>query len=289
MLRQLKITKSFTRTNGDVAIKSYLTEIGKYDTLSVDEEVELAQQIRKGDRSARDKLIKANLRFVVSVAKQYHCKGVELIDLINEGNMGLIHAVEKYDETKGFKLISYAVWWIRQNILDYLGKNGTSLYMPGSAYVLKNKIAKFESHFEQYEERLPTIAEIADFLEEDKERIIEVKRTDRFASLDSHIDTNDSTSPSVYESVADEDTPDTDYLTMEDSLKEDVDRCLEFLTLREQTMIRMFFGIGYDQEYTRQEIALKFGCSTERVRQIHAKVLRKLGKGKSKELLKKYV
>ena len=265
----------------------YLQEIGKEDLITVEEEVELAQRIRKGDRLALEKLTKANLRFVVSVAKQYQNQGLSLPDLINEGNLGLIKAAEKFDETRGFKFISYAVWWIRQSILQALAEQSRIVRLPLNQVGSLNKINKAISKYEQDNERLPSPEELAEMMDLPKEKIIDTLRVSgRHVSVDApFVEGEDNTLLDVLDN---KDSPIADDMLMNESLSREIERSLATLTERERDIIRLFFGIGC-QEMTLEEIGEKFGLTRERVRQIKEKAIRRLRHTSRSKLLKTYL
>ena len=272
-MRQLKITKSITNRES-ASLDKYLQEIGKEDLITVEEEVELAQRIRKGDQEALDKLTKANLRFVVSVAKQYQNQGLSLPDLINEGNLGLIKAAEKFDETRGFKFISYAVWWIRQSILQALAEQSRIVRLPLNQVGSLNKINKAFARFEQEHERTPSAEELATELELPKEKVTDTLRVaGRHISVDAPF--ADGEDNSLLDVLVNTDSPNADRGLINESLATEVERALEILTDREQDIIRYFFGIG-TSEMTLEEIGEKFDLTRERVRQIKEKAIRKL-------------
>ena len=285
-MRQLKITKSITNRESASLDKS-LQEIGREDLITVEEEVELAQAIKKGDRKALEKLTKANLRFVVSVAKQYQNQGLSLPDLINEGNLGLIKAAEKFDETRGFKFISYAVWWIRQSILQALAEQSRIVRLPLNQVGSLNKIGKVLSRFEQENERRPSAEELAEELDIPVDKITDtLKVSGRHISVDApFVEGEDN---SLLDVLVNEDTPNTDGTLMYESLSREIDRALATLTERESDIIKMFFGIGC-QEVTLEEIGDKFGLTRERVRQIKEKAIRRLRQGTRSKLLKTYL
>jgi RNA polymerase primary sigma factor len=285
-MRQLKITKSITNRES-ASLDKYLQEIGKEELITVEEEVELAQRIRKGDRSALEKLTRANLRFVVSVAKQYQNQGLSLPDLINEGNLGLIKAAEKFDETRGFKFISYAVWWIRQSILQALAEQSRIVRLPLNQVGSLNKINKAFSKFEQENERIPSTEELADVLEITKEKIADTMRVSgRHISVDApFIDGEDNT---LLDVIADVSSPVADRGLINESLVREIERALATLTERERDIIKLFFGIGV-QEMTLEEIGEKFGLTRERVRQIKEKAIRRLRHNSRSKLLKSYL
>ena len=272
-MRQLKITKSITNRES-ASLDKYLQEIGKEELISVEEEVELAQRIRKGDQEALEKLTKANLRFVVSVAKQYQNQGLSLPDLINEGNLGLIKAAEKFDETRGFKFISYAVWWIRQSILQALAEQSRIVRLPLNQVGSLNKINKAFARFEQEHERTPSAEELANELELPKEKVTDTLRVaGRHISVDAPF--ADGEDNSLLDVLVNADSPNADRGLINESLATEVERALEILTDRERDIIRYFFGIG-TSEMTLEEIGEKFDLTRERVRQIKEKAIRKL-------------
>ena len=285
-MRQLKITKSITNRES-ASLDKYLQEIGKEELITVEEEVELAQRIRKGDRSALEKLTRANLRFVVSVAKQYQNQGLSLPDLINEGNLGLIKAAEKFDETRGFKFISYAVWWIRQSILQALAEQSRIVRLPLNQVGSLNKINKAFSKFEQENERIPSTEELADVLEITKEKIADTMRVSgRHVSVDApFIEGEDN---SLLDVLVNESSPVADRALINESLVREIERALATLTERERDIIKLFFGIGV-QEMTLEEIGEKFGLTRERVRQIKEKAIRRLRHTSRSKLLKSYL
>ena len=285
-MRQLKITKSITNRES-ASLDKYLQEIGKEELITVEEEVELAQRIRKGDRTALEKLTRANLRFVVSVAKQYQNQGLSLPDLINEGNLGLIKAAEKFDETRGFKFISYAVWWIRQSILQALAEQSRIVRLPLNQVGSLNKINKAFSKFEQENERIPSTEELADVLEIAKEKIADTLRVSgRHVSVDApFIEGEDN---SLLDVLVDSSSPVADRELINESLSREIERALATLTERERDIIKLFFGIGI-QEMTLEEIGEKFGLTRERVRQIKEKAIRRLRHTSRSKLLKSYL
>lgn len=272
-MRQLKITKSITNRDS-ASLDKYLQEIGKEELITVEEEVELAQRIKKGDQVALEKLTRANLRFVVSVAKQYQNQGLSLPDLINEGNLGLIKAAEKFDETRGFKFISYAVWWIRQSILQALAEQSRIVRLPLNQVGSLNKINKAFAKFEQENERTPSPEELADALDLPKEKVSDTLRVaGRHVSVDApFVDGEDN---SLLDVLVNPDSPNADRSLMNESLVKEIERALSTLTDRERDIIRLFFGIGCS-EMTLEEIGEKFGLTRERVRQIKEKAIRRL-------------
>ena len=285
-MRQLKITKSITNRES-ASLDKYLQEIGKEELITVEEEVELAQRIRKGDQEALEKLTKANLRFVVSVAKQYQNQGLSLPDLINEGNLGLIKAAEKFDETRGFKFISYAVWWIRQSILQALAEQSRIVRLPLNQVGSLNKINKAFARFEQENERTPSPEELAKALELPKEKISDTLRVaGRHVSVDAPF--ADGEDNSLLDVLVNTDSPNADRGLINESLSTEVERALSTLTDREKDIIKYFFGIGC-QEMTLEEIGEKFGLTRERVRQIKEKAIRRLRHSSRSKLLKSYL
>ena len=285
-MRQLKITKSITNRES-ASLDKYLQEIGKEELISVEEEVELAQRIRKGDKEALEKLTKSNLRFVLSVAKQYQNQGLSLPDLINEGNLGLIKAAEKFDETRGFKFISYAVWWIRQSILQALAEQSRIVRLPLNQVGSLNKINKAFARFEQEHERTPSADELANELEIPKEKVTDTLRVaGRHISVEAPF--ADGEDNSLLYVLVNSDSPNADRGLINESLATEVERALEILTDRERDIIRYFFGIGCS-EMTLEEIGEKFDLTRERVRQIKEKAIRKLRQSSRSNLLKSYL
>lgn len=285
-MRQLKISKSFTNRES-ASLDKYLQEIGHEELLSVEEEVELAQKIKKGDRRALERLTRANLRFVVSVAKQYQNQGLSLPDLINEGNVGLIKAAEKFDETRGFKFISYAVWWIRQSILQAIAEQSRIVRLPLNQVGSVNKINRELNKFEQEHERRPSVDEIADRIDLPEEKIEEaMKANNRHVSMDApFVDGEDN---SLLDVLADNDMPMADKALVQESLRKEIDRAIDLLNDREQKVVRAFFGIG-TPEMTLEEIGDKYNLTRERVRQIKEKAIRRLRHNTKNKLLKTYL
>ncbi|MDR3245107.1 MAG: RNA polymerase sigma factor RpoD/SigA [Prevotellaceae bacterium] len=285
-MRQLKITKSITNRES-ASLDKYLQEIGREELITVEEEVELAQQIKKGNQEALEKLTKANLRFVVSVAKQYQNQGLSLPDLINEGNLGLIKAAEKFDETRGFKFISYAVWWIRQSILQALAEQSRIVRLPLNQVGSLNKINKALAKFEQENERTPSSEELSTILEIPKEKVSDTLRVSgRHVSVDApFVDGEDN---SLLDVLVNNDSPNADKGLLNESLAKEIDRALATLTERERDIVKYFFGIG-SQEMTLEEIGEKFGLTRERVRQIKEKAIRRLRHSSRSKLLKSYL
>lgn len=285
-MRQLKITKSITNRES-ASLDKYLQEIGKEALITVEEEVELAQRIKKGDQEALEKLTKANLRFVVSVAKQYQNQGLSLPDLINEGNLGLIKAAEKFDETRGFKFISYAVWWIRQSILQALAEQSRIVRLPLNQVGSLNKINKAFARFEQENERTPSPEELANVLDLPKEKVSDTLRVSgRHVSVDAPF--SDGEDNNLLDVLVNTDSPNADRGLINESLSTEVERALATLTDRERDIIRYFFGIGCP-EMTLEEIGEKFGLTRERVRQIKEKAIRRLRHSSRNKFLKSYL
>ncbi len=286
-MRQLKITKSITNRES-ASLDKYLQEIGREDLITVEEEVELAQRIRNGDRIALEKLTRANLRFVVSVAKQYQNQGLSLPDLINEGNLGLIKAAEKFDETRGFKFISYAVWWIRQSILQALAEQSRIVRLPLNQVGSLNKINKAFSKFEQENERRPSPEELADVLDIPVDKIADtMKVSGRHISVDApFVEGEDN---SLLDVMVNDDSPNADRVLINESLSKEIERVLAFtLSDRERDIVKKFFGIGV-AEMTLEEIGDEFGLTRERVRQIKEKAIRKLRPNAKSKLLKGFL
>lgn len=285
-MRQLKITKSITNRES-ASLDKYLQEIGKEELITVEEEVELAQRIKKGDPVALEKLTKANLRFVVSVAKQYQNQGLSLPDLINEGNLGLIKAGQKFDETRGFKFISYAVWWIRQSIIQALAEQSRIIRLPLNQVGSLMKINKAFAKFEQEHERKPSPEELAEILELPAEKVADTLRVSgRHVSVDApFVDGEDN---SLLDVLVNNDSPNADRGLMMESLGKEIHRALATLTERENDIIRQLFGLGC-QEMTLEEIGERFGLTRERVRQIKEKAIRRLRHTSRSKLLKTYL
>ena len=285
-MRQLKITKSITNRES-ASLDKYLQEIGREELVSPEEEVELSQRIRKGDQAALEKLTRANLRFVVSVAKQYQNQGLSLPDLINEGNLGLIKAAEKFDETRGFKFISYAVWWIRQSILQALAEQSRIVRLPLNQVGSLNKINKALSKFEQENERQPSNEELSEMIDVPKDKISDTLRVgSRHVSVDApFVEGEDN---SLLDVLPNDDSPSADRGLVNESLNTEIERALSTLTDREREIIKSFFGIGC-QEMTLEEIGERFGLTRERVRQIKEKAIRRLKSPSRSKLLKSYL
>ena len=285
-MRQLKITKSITNRES-ASLDKYLQEIGREELVTPEEEVELAQRIRKGDPVALEKLTRANLRFVVSVAKQYQNQGLSLPDLINEGNLGLIKAAEKFDETRGFKFISYAVWWIRQSILQALAEQSRIVRLPLNQVGSLNKINKALSKFEQENERQPSTEELSEMIDVPKDKISDTLRVSgRHVSVDApFVEGEDN---SLLDVLPNDDSPMADKGLVNESLNTEIERALSTLTDREREIVKSFFGIGC-QEMTLEEIGERFGLTRERVRQIKEKAIRRLKSPSRSKLLKGYL
>ena len=285
-MRQLKITKSITNRES-ASLEKYLQEIGKEELLTVEEEVELAQRIRKGDRRALDKLTKANLRFVVSVAKQYQNQGLSLPDLINEGNVGLIKAAKKFDETRGFKFISYAVWWIRQNILQAIAEQSRIVRLPLNQVGSMNKINRALNKFEQENERRPSIEEISEEINIPTDKIDDaMKTTGRHVSVDAPF--SEGEEGGLLDVLVNSDSPMADKQLVMESLRAEINNVLQCLNERERNIVESFYGINRP-EMTLDEIGTKYGLTRERVRQIKEKAIRQLRKNTNNHLLKSYL
>ena len=285
-MRQLKITKSITNRDGD-SLDKYLQEIGKEELLTVEEEVELAQQIRKGDRKALERLTKANLRFVVSVAKQYQNQGLTLPDLINEGNVGLIKAAEKFDETRGFKFISYAVWWIRQSILQAIAEQSRIVRLPLNQVGSVNKINKALNKFEQENERRPSVEEIAASTDIPEDKVDDaLKANSRHVSVDAPFSDDDG--GSMLDIMTDTNAPSVDKELLMESLREELRKVLGTLKERERLVIKDYYGID-TEEKTLEEIGSRYGLTRERVRQIREKAIRKLRNNSNSSVLKTFL
>lgn len=285
-MRQLKITNSIT-SRGSQSLEDYLNDISKQPLLTAEEEVKLAQRIRNDDREALERLVCANLRFVVSVAKQYQNQGLTLPDLINEGNIGLIKAAEKFDETRGFKFISYAVWWIRQSILQALAEQSRIVRLPLNQVSAVSRINKFIMKFEQEHERKPSAYELSELIDETPEKIRDSLRANgRPMSINAPLGEGDDST--LLEVISDESTPQADRGMIDISLATEIERMLDTLDEREKTIVEMCFGIN-NREMTLEEISEKFGLSRERVRQIREKALLKLRHSNKKNLLQEYL
>ncbi|MEP7252587.1 MAG: RNA polymerase sigma factor RpoD/SigA [Ginsengibacter sp.] len=287
-MRQLKISKSITNRESE-SLEKYLQEIGKVELITPEEEVKLAVLIKQGDQAALDKLTKANLRFVVSVAKQYQNQGLTLPDLINEGNLGLIKAAQRFDETRGFKFISYGVWWIRQSIMQALAEQSRIVRLPLNKVGLTNRIARAYSYLEQEFERTPTAEELAFYLDIDTEEVSATMNVAaRHVSMDSPLsDGEESTLIDVMINL-NADSADKQIM-FRDSLKQEIQRSLSILTERQKEVICFFYGIGIDQPLSLEDIGARFCLTRERVRQIKDKALTKLRTASRSNLLKEYM
>jgi RNA polymerase primary sigma factor len=286
-MRQLKITKQVTNRDTP-SLDKYLHEIGKVDLISAEEEVELAKRIREGDEKALNKLINANLRFVVSVSKQYQNQGLSLPDLINEGNLGLIKAAQRFDETRGFKFISYAVWWIRQSILQALAEQARIVRLPLNKIGSINKINKTLSNLEQEFEREPTAEEVAMELDCSPKDVKEsLRNSGRHVSMDAPL--SQSEDGNLYDVIDNKDTPNPDQDLIKESLRREIERAISTLTEREANIIRLYFGLNSKNPYTLEEIGEEFGLTRERVRQIKEKAVRRLKHTPRSKILKTYL
>jgi len=283
----LKITKQFTNRESQ-SLDKYLQEIGKVDLLTADEEIELAKKIKKGDQKALEKLVKANLRFVVSVAKQYQNQGLTLGDLINEGNLGLIKAAKRFDETRGFKFISYAVWWIRQSILQALAEQSRIVRLPLNRVGALNKIGRAYSNLEQEFEREPSANELAKELEMDITEISDtLKLSGRHISMDAPFSQGEENR--LIDVLENDEEPSPDYSLMSESLRDEITRALSTLSEREAEVIKLYFGLGTEHSMTLEEIGEKFNLTRERVRQIKEKAIRRLRHASRSKNLRSYL
>lgn len=286
-MRQLKIIKQVTNRDS-ASLEKYLQEIGKVDLISAEEEVLLAQRIKQGDRLALEKLTKANLRFVVSVSKQYQNQGLSLQDLINEGNLGLIKAAERFDETRGFKFISYAVWWIRQSIMQALAEQSRIVRLPLNRIGNMNKINRAYAKLEQKFEREPNTSEIAELLEVDEQDVVSsLKNSGRHLSMDAPLFSDDENS--LYDVLSNDDVPNPEKDLMHDSLRIEIERAISTLTVREADILRLYFGLGIKTPYSLEEIAQKYELTRERVRQVKERAIRRLKQTSRSKLLKAYL
>ena len=286
-MRQLKITKQVTNRE-TASLDKYLQEIGKVELISAEEEVELAQRIKQGDKIALEKLTKANLRFVVSVAKQYQNQGLSLPDLINEGNLGLIKAAQRFDETRGFKFISYAVWWIRQSILQALAEQSRIVRLPLNKIGSINKINKTYAKLEQEFEREPNAEEIAEVLEITEQEVKEsMKNAGRHISMDAPLVQDEDNT--MYDVLKSEEAPTPETELLYESLRKEIDRAISTLTQREQDVVRLYFGLNGSHPMTLEEIGEKFDLTRERVRQIKEKAIRRLKPPSRSKILKSYL
>lgn len=285
-MRQLKITKSITNRES-ASLEKYLQEIGHEELLTTEQEVELAQKIRKGDKKALERLCKANLRFVVSVAKQYQNQGLSLPDLINEGNLGLLKAAEKFDDTRGFKFISYAVWWIRQSILQAIAEQSRLVRLPLNQVGSVTRIMKEAYKFEQEYERKPSINEMAERIDMPEDKIADAMNANSHeVSVDAPFVNGEE--GSIVDSMTNPDYPTTDNELVKESLRTEVERMIKLLGDREQKVIKAFFGIG-EPELTQEEIGVKYNLTRERVRQIKEKAIRRIRHNTKNKLLKSYL
>ncbi len=287
-MRQLKISKSITNRESE-SLEKYLQEIGKVDLITPEEEVQLALLIRQGDQKALDKLTKANLRFVVSVAKQYQSQGLTLPDLINEGNLGLIKAAQRFDETRGFKFISYGVWWIRQSIMQALAEQSRIVRLPLNKVGLTNRIARAYSHLEQEYERTPTTEELANYLEVDVEEVsATMSVAARHVSMDSPLSSGEEGTLMDVMVNGNADSADKQIM-FRDSLRQEIQRSLSVLTLRQKEVICFYYGIGMMEPLSLEDIGVKYNLTRERVRQIKDKALLKLRTFSKSNLLREYM
>ena len=288
-MRQLKITKSITNRDSQ-SLDKYLTEISREDMINAEQEVELAKLIKKGDQRALEKLVRANLRFVVSVSKQYQNQGLSLPDLMNEGNLGLIKAAQRFDETRGFKFISYAVWWIRQSILQALAEQSRIVRLPLNKIGSINKINKAFARLEQEFERPPTAAELAETLDMTLDEVKQsMKNAGRHVSMDAPLKDGDESSSNMYDVMRTGDTPSPDMDLMTESLRKEIERSLRTLTPREGDVIRLYFGLNGEHPMTLEEIGERFDLTRERVRQIKEKAIRRLKHTSRSRILKSYL
>jgi len=286
-MRQLKITKQVTNRE-TASLDKYLQEIGKVELITADEEVALAQRIKQGDRIALEKLTKANLRFVVSVSKQYQNQGLSLPDLINEGNLGLIKAAQRFDETRGFKFISYAVWWIRQSILQALAEQSRIVRLPLNKIGSINKINKAYAKLEQEHEREPNASEIAGLLEITENEVKEsMKNSGRHVSMDAPLVQDEDNN--MYDVLRSDDSTTPESQLLYESLKKEIDRAISTLTPREADVVRLYFGLNSKHPMTLEEIGEKFDLTRERVRQIKEKAIRRLKHTSRSKILKTYL
>jgi RNA polymerase primary sigma factor len=286
-MRQLKITKSITNRES-ASLDKYLQEIGREELITAEEEVSLAKRIKEGDQAALEKLTRANLRFVVSVAKQYQNQGLSLPDLINEGNLGLIKAARRFDETRGFKFISYAVWWIRQSILQALAEQSRIVRLPLNQVGSLNKINKAFSKLEQEFEREPSAEELSEILDLPIDKVADtMKVSGRHVSMDAPFANGEEST--LLDVLVNGDSPRADNGLMNESLSREIDRALSTLTERERDVVKLFFGIGVTHGLTLEEIGAKFDLTRERVRQIKEKAIRRLRHSSRSKLLKAYL
>jgi RNA polymerase primary sigma factor len=288
-MRQLKITKQVTNRE-TASLDKYLQEIGRVDLINAEEEVELARRIKQGDQAALERLTKANLRFVVSVSKQYQNQGLTLPDLINEGNVGLIKAAQRFDETRGFKFISYAVWWIRQSILQALAEQSRIVRLPLNKIGSINKINKAFARLEQEYERIPTVSEIAEILELSQEEVrTALESAGRHVSMDAPLKESDDNSSTMYDVLVGEETTAPERTLIKESLRREIERSLSTLTAREADVVRLYFGLNGKHPQTLEEIGARFDLTRERVRQIKEKAIRRLKHTSRSRHLKSYL
>ena len=286
-MRQLKIIKSITNRESE-SLEKYLAEISKEEMVSLEEEVELAQRIKKGDKKALERLTRGNLRFVVSVAKQYQNQGLSLADLINEGNLGLLKAAERFDETRAFKFISYAAWWIRQSILQAISEQSRIVRLPQNQVGSMSKINRVLNKFEQENERRPSIEELSEHTDLPEEKIDEaLSANTRHISVDAPFADNEDNS--LLDVLVNEDAPSVDSTLEEESLKTEIRQALKILNDRERKVIEAFFGINNGHEMTLEEIGVKYGLTRERVRQIKEKAIKRLRECTKNKMLKTFL
>jgi len=288
-MRQLKIAKQVTNRE-TASLDKYLSEIGRVELITPEEEVELARKIKAGDRKALDKLTRANLRFVVSVSKQYQNQGLTLPDLINEGNLGLIKAAQRFDETRGFKFISYAVWWIRQSIMQALAEQARIVRLPLNKIGIITKINKAYSELEQRHERPPTAEELSEFLEISIDDIKQsLSSSGRHVSMDAPLVEGDESSSSMYDVLQNDSMPEPESKLIHESLRKDIERSLSTLTIRESDVVRLFYGLNGKYPLSLDEIGERFDLTRERVRQIKEKAIRRLRHTARSRMLKTYL
>lgn len=285
-MRQFRVTQSITNRDSN-AVNKYLQEISREELITAEEEVELARRIKEGNKKALEKLTRANLRFVVSIAKQYLNQGLTLLDLINEGNLGLIKAAQRFDETRGFKFISYAVWWIRQSILQAIAEQSRMVRLPLNQVSSLNKLKRAFSELEQKYEREPSVEELSSETEIPKDKIDEVTRIyPRHVSMDTPIESDHGDENTLHDLLKTSDCDPDERLTCKESLSKDIQRALATLSKREREILKLFFGIGVPQPLTPDEISEKFGLTKERVRQVKERGIRRLQTPYRKKLLK---
>ena len=288
-MRQLKIAKQVTNRE-TASLDKYLQEIGRVDLITADEEVELAKKIRDGDTLALERLTKANLRFVVSVSKQYQNQGLSLPDLINEGNLGLIKAAKRFDETRGFKFISYAVWWIRQSILQALAEQARIVRLPLNKIGSISKINRAFSELEQKFERPPSTSELAEFLDCSLQEVKQALSSNgRHLSMDAPLVSNDESSSSMYEILEGDDLQSPENKLINESLRKDIERSLNILSQRESDVLKLFYGLGGSKSHSLDEIGIQFELTRERVRQIREKAIRRLKNSSKNKMLRHYL